>query len=369
MKTFSPPMPRRARNRWQALLCVLPAFLAPAAHAQGPGGPPPMREHRANEAKPLRLEPANRKPPGDNLVRIEVVGDKRVITSNGVADHLVGAFPNRGNPNRIQEQRYRFELPAHPEPAADITWLHRPAAEGRGAPNMPFGMALNGILFDPGTAEFWNGDRAAGWNYEALGGAVPLGLDEQHAHVQPNGAYHYHGLSHVVMDQLSLKATDHSPLIGWAADGFPIYALRGYRDVNDAAAGMKTLTSSYRLKQGDRPRPPRGPGGRYDGAFVQDYEYVAGSGDLDECNGRFGPTPEFPGGTYAYFLTMEWPVVPRAFRGTPIAMRAPGGPGGGPGGPGVPGFGPPPGGPGMGPPPEGESGRPKGRRRGPPPAF
>lgn len=303
---------------------------------QGPprGGPPPMRQHRATEAKPLRLEPATKRPPGRNELQMEVRGDKRVILANALPNHLVGAFPNRNNPNTIQPQRYQFELPAKPEIAAAITWVDRAAAPGeRGPPNIPFGIALNGILFDPGTAEFWNGDRQAGWNYEALGGAVPLGLDEHHAHVQPNGAYHYHGVSHVVMDQLALAPNQHSPIVGWAADGFPIYALRGYQDPKAATGGMKTLTSSYALKRGDRPRPPDGPGGKYDGTFTWDYEFVAGSGDLDECNGRFCVTPEFPEGTYAYFLTMEWPVIPRGFRGTPVALRGPGpGPDGGPGG-------------------------------------
>ena len=41
------------------------------------------------------------------------------------------------------------------------------------------------LLLDPGTAEFWNGDRRSNWNYEALGGAVPLVINEHHAHVQP----------------------------------------------------------------------------------------------------------------------------------------------------------------------------------------
>jgi len=292
-----------------------------------------MRQHRATEAKPLRLEPATKRPPGKNEHRIDVQGDTRTIVSNALPDHLVGAFPNRGNPNVIQSQQYRFDLPAKPQPAPQVTPLDRPAGDRGGPPNLAFGVALNGILFDPGTAEFWNGDRESGWNYEALGGAVPLGLDEQHAHVQPNGAYHYHGISHVIMDQLTLKPGEHSPLIGWAADGFPIYALRGYKDPGDPAGGMKTLKSSYALKPGERPRPPLGPGGAHDGAFIQDYHYVAGSGDLDECNGRFCVTPEFPEGTYAYFLTLEWPVVPRAFRGTPVVLRGPPGPGMSPGGP------------------------------------
>ena len=42
---------------------------------------------------------------------------------------------------------------------------------------MPFGIGVNGVLFEPGTAEFWMGNRSADWNYEALGGAVRLGLD------------------------------------------------------------------------------------------------------------------------------------------------------------------------------------------------
>ncbi|NNJ28014.1 hypothetical protein LzC2_41250 [Planctomycetes bacterium LzC2] len=146
---------------------------------------------------------------------------------------------------------------------------------------------------------------------------MPLGLDENHAHVQPTGAYHYHGLPTGLLKNLGWKAGAHSPLIGWAADGFPIYAKTGYADADDASSDVKELKSSYRLKEGRRPGGEGQPKGKYDGTFTQDYEYVAGSGDLDECNGRQCVTPEFPEGTYAYFLTDDWPVVPRQFRGTP----------------------------------------------------
>ena len=74
------------------------------------------------------------------------------------------------------------------------------------------------------------------------------------------------------------------------------------------------MRASYRLKPGQR---PGGPGGSYDGRFTADYEYVKGSGDLDECNGRFGVTPEFPQGTYHYYLTEEFPYIGRLWRGTP----------------------------------------------------
>jgi hypothetical protein len=191
---------------------------------------------------------------------------------------------------------------------------------------MPFGVGVNGVLFEPGTAEFWMGDRTADWNYEALGGAVGLGLDANHAHVQPGGIYHYHGLPTGLLEELGFSAgkidhNTHSPLIGWAADGFPVYYAFGYQQADDPKSSVVKLTTSFRLKQGQRPSGSAGPGGRYDGAFIQDYEFALGTGDLDECNGRFCVTPDFPQGTYAYFLTDSWPVIPRGFRGTPVLLK------------------------------------------------
>ena len=97
----------------------------------------------------------------------------------------------------------------------------------------------------------------------------------------------------------------------------PLY---GYADAKDSESGIKKLSSSYRLKKGNRPAPPNGPGGKYDGTFSKDYEYVKGSGDLDQCNGRFTVTKEFPKGTYAYFLTGNWPVIPRYFKAEPLEV-------------------------------------------------
>lgn len=310
----------RTSPAFLTLSCLTIASLATSVIAQGP---PPMRKHTANEAKPLQLLPASEKPPAENRESIEEKDESRVIESNAIPEHLVGVFPNRANPHTIEEQRYHFELPANPKPAAEITPTHNSSPTG--APNRPFGIALNGVLFDPGTAEFWNADREADWNYEALGGALRLGLDENHAHVQPSGAYHYHGLSPLFLRDSGVDRGIHSPLIGWAADGFPIYALYGYEDPEDVRSPIVAMTSSYQLKKGQRPSGDEGPGGEYDGAFSRDYEYVENSGTLDECNGRFCITPEFPEGTYAYFLTNHWPVVPRSFRGTPVELRAVGG--------------------------------------------
>lgn len=226
----------------------------------------------------------------------------RYIVSDGLPDHDTGTFPNRGNPNRISAQSYRFRVPLHPDISRRMTRLTNRTL---------FGVARNGIPFDPGTAEFYQNEPASGWNYEALSGRIDLGLDVQNAHVQPDGSYHYHGLPAAL---LTFAADGHSHLVGYAADGFPIFALRGYRDAADPAAGVIELRSGYRLKQGDRPSGPRGS---YDGTFVQDYEYVPGAGELDECNGRLGMVPGYSEETYHYFLTRDFPFIPRCLKGAP----------------------------------------------------
>lgn len=237
-----------------------------------------------------------------NEVTISADGNYRYIISNGIP-YWHGQFPNPGNPNYILPQHYHFKVPLHPSLAGGITQL-----QGW----MVFGVGNDGVPFDPGTAEFWYGDR--NWCYEAMSGKINLGLDQNNAHVQPGGAYHYHGLPTELTTNQSPGI--HSAIIGYAADGFPIYARYGYVLPNDPNSGIKELRSSYQLRSGTR---PSGPGGVYDGTFTADYIYVAGSGDLDECNGRFGVTPDAPQGTYAYFITMEFPLISRCFKGTPDA--------------------------------------------------
>jgi hypothetical protein len=280
-----------------------------------------------------------------NEVHIEERDGFRYITSNGIPDHETGQFPGPGNPSRISPQHHNFRVTLTPKVADKITLL----------PIGKFGIALNGIPFDPSTAEWWDNDPNSGWHQAARAGTNDLGLDYSNAHVQPNGAYHYHGLPYGWLNKLPNANQPQVVLTGWAADGFPIYSLYGYADAKDASSNIVELHSSYRLKQGTR---PNGPGGVYDGTYEEDYAYVAGAGDLDECTGRFGVTPEFPNGTDYYVLTKEYPYVPHAFRGTPDSSFAgprgrPGGNGGGnrrPDGRGP--NGPPPfGGPPFGPPP------------------
>ncbi len=119
----------------------------------------------------------------------------------------------------------------------------------------------------------------------------------------------------------------HSPILGWALDGFPIYGPYGYSDPRSAASPIRRMKSGYRLRQmttrdslpdwalayhsgvsqrltAAQQGPPvneRFPLGRY----IEDNEWAAGVGDLDEYNGRTAVTPEYPNGTYAYFVTIR----------------------------------------------------------------
>lgn len=262
-----------------------------------------------------------------NQVSITVQDSHRVIVSNGIPDHEPGQFPSRGNPHTISPQHHQYRVPLHPEKAAQV----------RPVPPNPFGVALNGVPFDPGTAEFWRNDRRSGWNYDALSGKINLGMDRHNAHVQPGGVYHYHGIPTGLIEILSREdQAAKMTLVGYAADGFPVYGPQAHRDPHDVRSPLQAMTSSYRLKRGER---NGGPGGEHDGTFVQDWEYVAGAGDLDECNGRDGVTPEYPEGTYYYVLTDTFPFIPRYYRGTPDASFERKGPP--PGGPRP--FVPPPG--------------------------
>ena len=96
------------------------------------------------------------------------------------------------------------------------------------------------------------------------------------------------------------KITDHSPIIGWAYDGNPIYGPFGYSDPDDINSTLKIISSSYKK---DLANVINRPSGFDDGFFVNDFTFD-GSGDLDIHNGRFCKTPEFPNGIYAYFATV-----------------------------------------------------------------
>ncbi len=241
--------------------------------------------------------------------------DQRLLSANSVPMHPVGQFPNPGNPSQISPQTVSFAVTTSPV-----------ALSGPGGRVKEPAMALNGVKFDPGTAgrcsdaisdpsecDLGRGDGQ--WSIEALGQDVfDFGEDENNAHVQPSGHYHYHGVPEGMLTEAAQNG-EAMQLIGWAADGFPIYARYGYASPMSPLSGLKAVTTSYRLKQvPDAGRPPVELVPM--GAFTNDWEYAEGSGDLDECNGRFGSTPEFPEGIYHYFATDTFPYVQRCVKGS-----------------------------------------------------
>ena len=241
-------------------------------------------------------------------------GTVRVLSGNGIPNHEVGRFPNPNNPNTISEQNVNKRFTLCPEIITES------GLEVVG-PAMAIAYALNSVKFDPATAGRCNdagecslAQGQGNWRIEALGhNTFNFGDDMNHAHVQPNGAYHYHGIPELLIEFLG--NTQGMALVGWASDGFPVYARYGYSNANDSNSSIKTLTPSYRLKSepdANRPNiltaliggPDQGTTNPNTpipmGAFTQDFEYVEGLGDLDQCNGRFGVTPEFP----KAFITM-----------------------------------------------------------------
>lgn len=107
--------------------------------------------------------------------------------------------------------------------------------------------------------------------------------------------------------------------MGWAADSHPIVALYDRDVAGDPSSEVRVMRASWQLKEGTRPSGEEGPGGTYDGTFGADWEYIAGSGDLDECNGREGEVT-IEGETvitYHYVLTSTFPFIPRCWKAAP----------------------------------------------------
>lgn len=166
-------------------------------------------------------------------------------------------------------------------------------------------------------AWFW--EHLLGETFDACIGH-PNGSGEYHTHVSPSCLYDITDSTHA------------SPLIGYAFDGYPIYGAYSYSNPLDTNSSIIRLKSGYRLRNiSDRTVLPDGtvlssslygpaidpsainldpgdqsPVGAPLGAYMEDYEYVPDPGDLDEHNGRFCKTREYPDGTYAYFTTIDW---------------------------------------------------------------
>jgi hypothetical protein len=243
----------------------------------------------------------------------------RMLTANALPNHAVGAFPNAGNPNTIAARTITFSATLTPTTGTG----NRPIG-GPGGTNV---YSLAGVKFDPGTggscpstmtatSQCNLGNGTDIWRLEALGQTTfDFGTDMNNAHVQPTGEYHYHGVPEGLLINAGATDADRKMvLVAWAADGYPVYARYCYSSAMDATSTVKVCAGSYLrdvVADAGRPSVTLVPLG----AFVSDWSYIAGSGDLDECNGRTGVTPEFPNGTYYYMATDSYPYFSRCLKG------------------------------------------------------
>ena len=248
--------------------------------------------------------------------------DKCVFSSNEIPNHSF----NDGSAHfatPVSEQDGNYAVAKMPKLANTITALSLQTT------NVVF---LNGVTLDLLAAACYDvGNEPLGqekigcgeneidnpWRYDPMSPLNNFGTDAHNAHSQPDGTYHYHGNPVAMFDQQCDVNATSSPVIGFAADGFPVYG----HCYQDDGGVIRKARSSYQLRDNGGPRqtlngrtPPLAGQGvvasnYYDGQFRGDYVYVEGSGDLDECNGM---TID---GQYGYYITDSYPWVLACFKG------------------------------------------------------
>jgi hypothetical protein len=299
-----------------------------------------------------------------------------IITTNGIPNHDFESMLacTQGN-DCTAEQNYVWSIPRNP--TNDTTGGHNSAACPEAGGNFEcaadrgaIAVAINGVpLYGPEDGP--GGDAVAAEHDAFVEDRQPIDLGICHGHNAMGGTYHYHADSNCmhwhakdgenIKDDYDMSTPqavaqntydgNHSEVIGVAYDGYPIYGFWGY----DTDMNVVEMKSSYELKDGET---------GYNG--IDDYKYTEGLGDLDVCNGHFGPTPDFPQGIYHYHSTMQngdgdmgFPYFLICYHGE-ADMTSNGGNGNGGGDDPCAGHGVT-WGPGIGPPPEGCEGGPGGQ--------
>lgn len=222
-------------------------------------------------------------------------------TSSGIPGYVIGPWP--GNPNTPANQNWTFRITKNPV-----------ASTGAGTATAlgTIGVMVNGVPFFNALDAFSYQNENT-WHQNAMHFEAS-GMDGCKGHPAPGGVYHNHQMP------VCVEANDpahHSRIVAFAFDGFPVYGPYGYANA-DGSGGIVRMESSYRKRNiTTRTTLPDGtqlPANLYGptvstqyplGAYIEDYEYVAGLGQLDEDNGRFCVTPDYPNGTYAYFATVD----------------------------------------------------------------
>ena len=271
-----------------------------------------------------------------NVQKVQYSSSWVYVTSNGIPAYITGPFLD-GNPSIATTQSAAiFKFPLNP---TQNTGTATATTGGN------IGIFINGVaLFDYRDGVSWRNASSTvcggpivsctgdgKWNRDAVVGER-LGFDCAKAH-PANGNYHHHqnpsafGLDTNVISTICatypsdglyvINSTEHSPLLGYAYDGFPIYGAYAYTNTNGSGAIVR-MKSGYQYRNittrtvwADGTDVLDGPAVSTTyplGYFKEDYEFVSHPTDpsfLDEHNGRFCVTPEYPNGIYCYFTTVN----------------------------------------------------------------
>ena len=141
---------------------------------------------------------------GIDNIRLKHDAQFLLMDSQGYPNHPTAVFPNSGNPNRILVQDFHFRIPLKPKLTGEITRV----------PMGPIGTAINGVVF-------FNPFEMGGMN--AVEGYSEVWLDSCCGHPQQHGVYHYHKYPACVKSPFPDEGQRHSPILGFAWDGFPVH--------------------------------------------------------------------------------------------------------------------------------------------------
>ena len=209
---------------------------------------------------------ANRDITFDANLEVAVEGAQCVFTTNVIPNHTFNDGEN-SFANDVSEQDVEYRVALNPQFAAENTPLSLGFVDA---------VMLNGVNVDLLAAGcFGVGDGRVGcnddntpWRFDPLFESNGFRIDQHHAHSEPNGAYHYHGDPNALFDH---SGDVISPVIGFAADGFPVFG----SFIENRNGRIRAARSSFQLREGNRPGGADQPGGTFDGSFIDDYEYVA----------------------------------------------------------------------------------------------
>lgn len=231
-----------------------------------------------------------------NVQQVQYSTNNVYVSASCIPGYAIG--PWAGNPNTPANQNFVYKITRSPQQNTAT-----PTTIGLGH----IGVWSNGVsIFNVSDGMSYN--NAGVWNRNAYFWEGSS-FDNCLGHPAPNGEYHHHVSPNCLYD--INNNTNHSPIIGYAFDGFPVYGAYAFTFTNGTGP-IKRMESSYQTTTtASRASGPAVSVTYPVGCFMEDYVYTAGLGDLDDRNGRFCITPEYPSGTYAYFVTLTSSLTPQ----------------------------------------------------------